>query len=128
MTGATPGQFFAFITAFLLAYEPAKRLARLNIELNSGLVGVRMLFRSDRLRGRASRPTTTSRRSRWRRRGWSSTTCILPIAATSRCCDGVSFFAERGKLTALVGPLRRRQVDRVQPDPALLRVDSGQAS
>src|SRR6201999_459133 len=43
-TGATPGQFFSFITAFLLAYEPAKRLARLNIELNSGLVGVRILF------------------------------------------------------------------------------------
>ena len=43
-TGATPGQFFSFITAFLLAYEPAKRLARLNIELNSNLVGVRMLF------------------------------------------------------------------------------------
>ena len=34
-TGATPGQFFSFLTAFLLAYEPAKRLARLNIELNS---------------------------------------------------------------------------------------------
>src|SRR5207245_10504822 len=31
--GATPGQFFSFLTAFLLAYEPAKRLARLNIEL-----------------------------------------------------------------------------------------------
>ncbi len=43
-TGATPGQFFSFIAAFLLAYEPAKRLARLNIELNSGLVGVRILF------------------------------------------------------------------------------------
>ena len=43
-TGATPGEFFSFLAAFLLAYEPAKRLARLNIELNSGLVGVRMLF------------------------------------------------------------------------------------
>src|SRR5512146_1747230 len=43
-TGATPGEFFSFIAAFLLAYEPAKRLARLNIELNSGLVGVRILF------------------------------------------------------------------------------------
>jgi ATP-binding cassette subfamily B protein len=43
-TGATPGEFFSFITAFLLAYEPAKRLARLNIELNAGLIGVRQLF------------------------------------------------------------------------------------
>src|SRR4051812_29424430 len=43
-TGATPGQFFSFLAAFMLAYEPAKRLARLNIELNAGLVGVRILF------------------------------------------------------------------------------------
>src|ERR1700739_1112776 len=42
--GATPGQFFSFLTAFLLAYEPAKRLARLNIELNSSLIGARMLL------------------------------------------------------------------------------------
>jgi ATP-binding cassette subfamily B protein len=43
-TGATPGQFFSFLAAFMLAYEPAKRLARLNIDLHSGLVGVRILF------------------------------------------------------------------------------------
>ncbi|MET0669389.1 MAG: ABC transporter ATP-binding protein [Xanthobacteraceae bacterium] len=43
-TGAAPGQFFSFLAAFLLAYEPAKRLARLNIELNSNMVGVRVLF------------------------------------------------------------------------------------
>ena len=42
--GAEPGGLFSFIAAFLLAYEPAKRLARLNIDLNSGLVGVRVLF------------------------------------------------------------------------------------
>src|SRR4026209_1463663 len=43
-TGAKPGEFFSFITAFLLAYEPAKRLARLNIEFNSAVVGVGVLF------------------------------------------------------------------------------------
>ena len=32
------------MTAFLLATEPAKRLARLNIDLNSQLVGARMLL------------------------------------------------------------------------------------
>src|SRR5262249_1173809 len=41
---ATPGQFFSFLTAFLMAYEPAKRLARLNIDLNSHLIGARMLL------------------------------------------------------------------------------------
>ena len=43
-TGATPGEFFSFLAAFLLAYEPAKRLARLNIDLNNNLVGVRILY------------------------------------------------------------------------------------
>src|SRR5258705_7445226 len=42
--GATPGQFFSFMSAFLLATEPAKRLARLNIDLNSQFVGARMLL------------------------------------------------------------------------------------
>src|SRR3984885_14932182 len=41
---STPGPFFPFITAFLMATEPAKRLARLNIDLNSQLVGARMLL------------------------------------------------------------------------------------
>jgi ABC-type multidrug transport system fused ATPase/permease subunit len=39
-----PGGFTSFITAFILAYEPAKRLARLNLELQNGLMGVRILF------------------------------------------------------------------------------------
>ena len=42
--GATPGEFVSFITAFLLAYEPAKRIARLNINLTRSLVAVRHLF------------------------------------------------------------------------------------
>ena len=42
--GEDPGAFFAFITALLLAYDPAKRLARLHVNLNSGLVGVRLMY------------------------------------------------------------------------------------
>ena len=42
--GQTPGELMAFITALLLAYEPAKRLARLQIGLESGLIGVRMMY------------------------------------------------------------------------------------
>lgn len=43
-TGKTPGEFFSLITALLLAYEPAKRLGRMNIELSSAFVGVRILY------------------------------------------------------------------------------------
>jgi subfamily B ATP-binding cassette protein MsbA len=41
---ASAGALFSFITAFLLAIEPAKRLARFNIDLGSNLVSVRILF------------------------------------------------------------------------------------
>lgn len=42
--GQTPGSVMSFITALLLAYEPAKRLARFRVSLEAGLVGVRMMF------------------------------------------------------------------------------------
>jgi ATP-binding cassette subfamily B protein len=41
---ASAGALFSFITAFLLAIEPAKRLARFNIDLTSNLVAVHILF------------------------------------------------------------------------------------
>ena len=86
VTGATPGQFFSFITAFLLAYEPAKRLARLNIELNSGLVGVRILYEIiDSVAERAQRRSKAALTDQDPAAS-NSTTCISPIAATSRCC------------------------------------------
>jgi ABC-type multidrug transport system fused ATPase/permease subunit len=39
-----PGEFISFIFAFLLAYEPAKRLARLNLDLQGMLIGAELLF------------------------------------------------------------------------------------
>jgi subfamily B ATP-binding cassette protein MsbA len=42
--GYTPGSVMAFITALLLAYEPAKRLARARVSLEKGMVGVRMMY------------------------------------------------------------------------------------
>ncbi|TIO09580.1 MAG: ABC transporter ATP-binding protein, partial [Mesorhizobium sp.] len=42
--GQMPGNIMAFIGALLLAYEPAKRLARVRISLETGIVGVRMMF------------------------------------------------------------------------------------
>jgi len=41
---ASAGALFSFITAFLLANEPAKRLARFNLDLGSNLVAVQVLF------------------------------------------------------------------------------------
>lgn len=42
--GGSPGDLMAFVTALLLAYEPAKRLARMRVQIESGMIGVRMMF------------------------------------------------------------------------------------
>jgi len=100
--GAEPGGLFSFIAAFLLAYEPAKRLARLNIDLSSGLVGVRVLY--EIIDSPASEPIEDR---------------MPPLALTQARVEfadvrfayrpdepvlkGISFVAEPSKVTALVG-------------------------
>jgi ATP-binding cassette subfamily B protein len=101
-TGATPGEFVSFLAAFLLAYEPAKRLARLNIDLNNNLVGVRVLY--EVIDSPAGEPSDDD---------------LPPLALTAARVEfadvqfayqpgtpvlrGMSFVAQRGELTALVG-------------------------
>jgi ATP-binding cassette subfamily B protein len=102
-TGATPGEFFSFLAAFLLAVEPAKRLARLNIDLHSGLVGVRVLYEildsppTERLEDDKPPLKLTESRIEFAgvRFGYRSEEPVL---------RGMSFMAEPGKVTALVGP------------------------
>src|SRR5262249_24447898 len=43
-TSATAGELVSFLLAFVFALEPAKRLARLNIDLNANLIGARVLY------------------------------------------------------------------------------------
>jgi ATP-binding cassette subfamily B protein len=40
----TPGEFFSFITALLMAYEPARRIARLQVRLKQACIGVGMMY------------------------------------------------------------------------------------
>ncbi|WP_170561588.1 ABC transporter ATP-binding protein [Ruegeria atlantica] len=40
----TAGQLMSFITALLMAYEPAKRLSKMRVQIEAALVGVGMLF------------------------------------------------------------------------------------
>ncbi len=101
--GATPGQFFSFLTAFLMAYEPAKRLARLNIELNSNLVGARMLLEVvDSPASELSdddKPALKLADARVELRDVS-----FAYRANEPVLNRMSFVAEPGKVTALVGP------------------------
>ena len=42
--GYSPGAMFAFITALLLAYDPARRLARLQVQLERAMVNAAMIY------------------------------------------------------------------------------------
>src|SRR6267154_753028 len=101
--GATPGQFFSFMTAFLMATEPAKRLARLNIDLNSQLVGARMLL--EVVDSPASEPSDDDKPA------LKLTDARIELRDVSFAyrpgepvLNRMSFTAEPGKVTALVGP------------------------
>jgi subfamily B ATP-binding cassette protein MsbA len=102
-TGATPGQFFSFITAFLLAYEPAKRLARLNIELNSALVGVRVLF--EVIDSAPTEPADNDKPDvQIKTARLEFDDVHFAYRGDEPVLRGMSFMAEPGKMTALVGP------------------------
>ena len=100
---ATPGEFFSFITAFLLAYEPAKRLARLNIELNAGLIGVRQLF--DIIDAPSTEPDDATKPALTMDRGRVEFRDVhFWYRQNEPVLRGLSLVAEAGQMTALVGP------------------------
>ncbi len=103
VSGKTPGEFAAVLTALILCYEPAKRLARLNIDLSNALVGVRFLY--DILdsvpaeREEAGLPNLAMTRGRIEFRD-----VVFAYRPAETVLQGVSFAAEPGQTTALVGP------------------------
>ena len=101
--GATPGELISFITAFLLANQPAKRLARLNIELNSALVNVRTLF--DVLDSPATEPNEDDKPAlNIGRAGIEFSDVYFAYRTEEPVLRGLTLAAEPGKVTALVGP------------------------
>jgi ATP-binding cassette, subfamily B, bacterial MsbA len=101
--GATPGELISFITAFLLANQPAKRLARLNIELNGALVNVRTLF--DVLDTPATEPREDEKPAlKIERAGIAYSDIHFGYRPDEPVLRGLSLTAEPGKVTALVGP------------------------
>jgi ABC-type multidrug transport system fused ATPase/permease subunit len=102
-TNAPPGAFFSFIAAFLLAYEPAKRLARLNLELHSGLVGVRILF--ELIDSDSTEPIEDDKPPLLPTSGRVEFSHVaFAYRPDEPALRDLSFVAEPGKITALVGP------------------------
>jgi ATP-binding cassette, subfamily B, bacterial MsbA len=103
-TGATAGELVSFLAAFVLAFEPAKRLARLNIDLNANLVGAKVLYElidspptepiADDGPPLALSPAVRIEFSGVR----------FAYRPGEPVIRGMSFVADPGKVTALVGP------------------------
>jgi len=97
------GAFISFIAAVILALEPAKRLARLNIDLQSGLAGVRVLF--EIIDSPPTEPLDDGRPDLVLASGRVefADVCFAYRPGEPVIRD-MSFVAEPGKVTALVGP------------------------
>lgn len=101
--GVQPGAFFSFVTALLMAYDPARRLARLQVSLERAVVNARMIYeildmvphQRDLPDARDLRVGAAAIEFRNVRFSYSNGDEIL---------KSVSFIAEGGKTTALVGP------------------------
>ncbi|MCK0198868.1 ABC transporter ATP-binding protein/permease [Ancylobacter sp. 6x-1] len=101
--GRTPGEFFSVITALLLSYEPAKRLGRLNLDLTSQLLGARMLFQVlDMKATEADEPGMPGLKVEGGRIEFEDVT--FGYRENEPVLRGLSFVAEPGQTTALVGP------------------------
>ncbi|QCK88265.1 ABC transporter ATP-binding protein [Phreatobacter aquaticus] len=101
--GVDAGAFFAFVTALLLAYDPAKRLARLGVEVEKGLVGVRLMYEL-----LDTEPTLTEKPDAASLKMAAGTVAFEGVTFSYRGDEPVlrdmSFVATGGKMTALVGP------------------------
>ncbi|WP_374114569.1 ABC transporter ATP-binding protein [Ancylobacter mangrovi] len=101
--GRTPGEFFSVITALLLSYEPAKRLARLNIDMTSHLLGARMLFEILDMKPVEQDPPGVPQ-LQLKGGQIEFDDVFFGYRQDEPVLRGLTFVAEAGKTTALVGP------------------------
>ncbi|MCF1709479.1 ABC transporter ATP-binding protein/permease [Tabrizicola sp. J26] len=102
-SNSSPGQLMSFVTALLMAYEPAKRLSRMRVSIESGMVGVRMMF------GLLDQPETLTQHPEAlhlaKGEGRISFDQVSFDYGNGRpVLNNISLAFEAGKTTALVGP------------------------
>ena len=119
-----PGSFFAFITALLLAYEPVKRLAKLNANLQEGLAAAARVFKlldeEPAIRDRAgARPLMVSGG------GIRFDDVRFAYGPGIPALDGVTLEVPAGRTAALVGPSGAGKSTVMNLIPRFYDVDEG---
>lgn len=102
-SAGTPGQLISFVTAFLLSYEPAKRLSKMRVSIEAGMVGVRMMYEV------LDRPITLLEPDHPKAPPEAPIKIVLENVtfgydAEKSTIRSLSHTFEAGKVTALVGP------------------------
>ncbi|MGA1802959.1 ABC transporter ATP-binding protein [Rhizobium sp. HT1-10] len=98
-----PGAFFSFVISLLMAYDPARRLAKLQVQMERAVVNASMIYELLDMETRqrdlpdAKELVVTQARIEFR-------DVTFAYASGEAVLDKVSFVAEGGKTTALVGP------------------------
>jgi subfamily B ATP-binding cassette protein MsbA len=123
----TPGAFFSFITALLLAYQPVKALAILNANLQEGLAAAQRVFQvldiepaiHDRPGARPLRIETGEVHFEHVRFGYHPGAVAL---------DGISLTVPGGGTVALVGPSGAGKSTMLNLIPRFYEVDQGALS
>ena len=120
----TPGTFFSFITALLLAYQPVKSLANLNTTLQEGLAAAARVFALEDMQphivdrpGALALPTVRGE-LRFQNVGFG-------YRADRRTLDGIDLHVPAGKTVALVGPSGGGKTTLLNLLPRFYDVDAG---
>ncbi|MGV1801284.1 ABC transporter ATP-binding protein [Agrobacterium vitis] len=101
--GMLPGAFFSFIAALLMAYEPAKRLAKLQIQMERAVVNARMIYAIlDTQPHQRDKPGAGELKVSEARIEFKD--IHFAYGNGPEILKGVDITAEGGKTTALVGP------------------------
>lgn len=98
-----PGAFFSFITALLLAYDPARRLTKLQVNLEKAVVNARMIYEIlDTKPLQGDKENATELAVKGGKVEFNDVHFSYPDSEL--VLNGVSFTAPAGKTTAIVGP------------------------
>lgn len=101
-TGEPPGSVMAFITALLLAYDPARRLARVQVSLERTLVNARMIYEILDIEPH-QRDVAGAQDLKVTEGAVTFEGVTFSYPTSGEVLSNVSFHAEAGRVTALVG-------------------------